>query len=394
MHVSYEELIAYAADETGPSKSAEISAHVTVCSQCAATVINYGVAGNAIRMTVGDTPSPAVLARVYALFPSETQPQRGWLGALSDLFAFPERRAAFAIAITILVLANLCLLGGGTVAYSQNSVTGEMLYPIKTTAENVRLFFALTDSGRVIEQTGLAGERVREIGMLADRQRYDGIPSTTTAYKTHVKGAMDALLAVYKQNVAEGQRLAGVVNQKLNEYTKTMETVAARLPVDLSPSLAASIQSSLSSAIDTSQSTLNTLVQWETNPPGSATAVPTGSPVPSGAATKSPVPAGSKTVASPTATSQTAPTSQQPVTVPTTVPNQTGPTSGVAQPTVTRTPTKAPVPPTVTRTPTKAPVQPTVTPTATQVPVQPTVTPTATDVPGHIRQTTTPTPKK
>ncbi len=335
MHVSYEQLIAYAAEETDIYDSASIAAHVTICPECAATIINYGLAGDAIRMLGAETPSPAVLAQVYALAAPPVVAQPTWLETLSALFMSNGRRFAYATVALVLIAIPLLVLAAGMVSFSQNAVAGDMLYPIKTTVENVQVATAFSDSDKARQEIGLAGVRVEEIQVLADRQQYDRIPDTERMYEGHVQRAMDALHSVFRNNAEEAQRLAQEVNGKLAQYTQTLVIVAQSVPV--------ATQSSLASAVSASSKAISTLAEWQSPPP----VVPSLTPA---AATTRTVPATTKTA--PAATQSAVPSS-----VPTgaATGSQPGPADGATATLAPAGPTTAPPGPTAVAQPTKDP---------------------------------------
>ncbi len=304
-HVHYEDLIAFAADEIASSSSAAIAAHVANCSQCAATIIYFGIAVSAIRIEAFGIPSPAVIAAVYALFAAQTAAQNDWLASVFRFFSFAGQRLANPLTISILVTANVLFFGGAMILLSQDSVTGEILYPVKTTMENLKLAFTWTDVGLTSQQINLAGVRVQEMRVLAERQQYSGLESTSTAYQLHVQRAMDALQSVFRADAAQARQWAAVVNADLDQYAVTLGILMQSLPETIQPSIA--------SAISASAAARHTLVDWQKTPPGSPSPMPSLTAAPSKAVTSSPrpVPTASKPVASRTSAPIISPANRQ-----------------------------------------------------------------------------------
>ncbi len=90
--------------------------------------------------------------------------------AFTNIFSFrqPPRvawaRVAVFVAVAFIVLA---MLGGGTVYASQNSLPGELLYPVKTGFEDVRIFFAGSGAAKAELNLQFAQTRLEEMNKLA-----------------------------------------------------------------------------------------------------------------------------------------------------------------------------------------------------------------------------------
>ncbi len=69
--ISYEHLIAYAADELDEAQSAIVADHIATCADCAATVSRFRVVRATIRADDTETPSADTLVRVQNIFPHE-----------------------------------------------------------------------------------------------------------------------------------------------------------------------------------------------------------------------------------------------------------------------------------------------------------------------------------
>ncbi len=347
-HVAYEDLIAFAAQEASPALSAAIAAHVSGCRRCAATVKYFQLAADSIHELGSEMPSAAVRSKVYGLVaapaPAPAPAPTSWLASLGALFSFPRLRLANATAVVILVLAVLLVGSVGTIAVSQNAVTGEGLYPVKTAMENARVGLEPNDAGRTEQYMNMAGSRVEEIQKLVQRQEFDGIPGTAAAYEVQVKAAIQSLQALFGQDAAQARTVATRVNKTLAEYTGTLQTLINNVPIRIKPALAG--------AVSVSTAALSTLIDLQTPPTivplPAATETPTVSPVPQ--PSDPPVPQPSVTTAPPSPVPTiplpvVAPTVSTPTLEPTAVTPTLAPTLAViGDPLATATPTLGPDP--------------------------------------------------
>ncbi len=363
-HVAYDDLIAFAAQETPPSLSAAIAAHVSGCPRCAATVKYFAVAADSIRALGSELPSSNARAQVYKLASARTPTPSSWLASLGAFFSFPRPGLANATALVILALAVMLVGSVGTIAVSQNAVTGDRLYPVKTAMENAQVGLIPTDAGRTEQYMNMAGSRVAEIRILVQRQEFEGIPSTAAAYQAHVNAAINSLQSLFSQDAAQARTLATKVNATLDRYTSTLEILIDNVPVRIKPALA--------SAVSVSAAAISTLIDLQTPPAvlplPTATETPIASPAP--AATESPVsqPSGMATTPSPV------PSVTAPVVAPTT-----------SVPTLEPTGTSTNEPPTITPT-----LEPTATSTSEPIATMTPTPPNPTDTGGGTDGTTQP----
>ena len=96
----------------------------------------------------------------------------------------------------ILTLAIIAVFGGGSAAMaSQNSIPGDVLYPVKTLTEEVRAAVAVGAERKAELQTKFAAERVKEIDEMLRQNGVDpaGLDVALLRLEEHVSRAADAI---------------------------------------------------------------------------------------------------------------------------------------------------------------------------------------------------------
>jgi hypothetical protein len=112
---------------------------------------------------------------------------RSW----TDIFSFglPRQQvwARFAVAVVIGVIV-ISVLGGSTAYASQSSVPGDVLYPVKTQTEEVRLWMAGDSADKTDLNLDFARTRLFELSQLAIRNS-DKIEMAVKGYRDNLKAA-------------------------------------------------------------------------------------------------------------------------------------------------------------------------------------------------------------
>ena len=101
---------------------------------------------------------------------SETPVRRlnGWVVTITQLFNRKERFRMFASISTIIIAATMLFGGAGATVYAaQDSLPNDVLYPIKTFGENVRLALASNTQSRLQLVLRFCDQRVAEIAGVA-----------------------------------------------------------------------------------------------------------------------------------------------------------------------------------------------------------------------------------
>lgn len=118
-------------------------------------------------------------------------------------------------AVVVAVILALFMIGGSTVTASSNSLPGDVLYPVKTTTEKVRMFFAFGKESRTGLHIKLAERRLGEMELLAGKKR--NVPaSLLEAMHSETERAIDLLGGIEASKKELVSRVVGLTsNQKM-----------------------------------------------------------------------------------------------------------------------------------------------------------------------------------
>jgi hypothetical protein len=131
--------------------------------------------------------------------------------------------------ILIVTLVAALAGGGGTVYASNRALPGDVLYPVKSTVEDLRLVVSDQD-----QHVGLyrryAGTRVQELERLIRSQRVDEVPVALERFERHMQGAMAALDEVSGDDPEQAERLALELRQDLAFYRAELNRLVESTP--------------------------------------------------------------------------------------------------------------------------------------------------------------------
>ena len=88
--------------------------------------------------------------------------------------------------MAIAVVLLLFVAGGSTVAASNDSLPGDLLYPVKTGVEQVRMWFATTDTGKARLHAQFANRRIEEIIRIIEKDKPDKVPGLVERLVDHL----------------------------------------------------------------------------------------------------------------------------------------------------------------------------------------------------------------
>jgi hypothetical protein len=143
------------------------------------------------------------------------KPSRSFGDILS--LGIPRRLAPVRIAVSVIVIITVVsLLGGGTAYASQDSLPGEILYPVKTAAEDARLFFAGGSTAKAGLNLQFAQTRLEELDKLASSNQ-PGIELAVNKY--------------YKNLTAAAGQVSGITDSStlMSELEKALAEIAIQL---------------------------------------------------------------------------------------------------------------------------------------------------------------------
>lgn len=145
---------------------------------------------------------------------------------LRKYFDYPRRR--FAMNLLLILATLLSLFGGvGAVYASDNSVPGDMLYPVKTLVEDARLILANNESD-INLLLDFLDERVEEIRTLLDQNEPDKLLTAVDGYAYRFQQLEMSMQQFRAENLLEGDTLNARVNVRLQEQVNMMEGFALK----------------------------------------------------------------------------------------------------------------------------------------------------------------------
>ncbi len=118
-------------------------------------------------------------------------PEQEKMRPSTNIFSYglPQHFAWARIPISIFIaVIFLTTIAGGTAYASQNSLPGELLYPVKTTTEDVRLFLASNPSMKTDLNLQFAQHRLEEMSQLANKDQSETI-SAVDGYRDNLESA-------------------------------------------------------------------------------------------------------------------------------------------------------------------------------------------------------------
>ena len=178
-------------------------------------------------------PSPAFKVRARVQLMEQIHAKRAvtkwpWFRYTGQMKPVPYKKRFNMVAIIIAVVLAVSALGGGTVYASQDSLPGDVLYPVKLGTEQARLVLATNDVDKAELYLTFAGSRVEEMAAMAERGRPEDVDIAVNGYD----GAI--AMAIGKLEEASGKGLdiadiselvASATSKHLSALDKVMDIV-------------------------------------------------------------------------------------------------------------------------------------------------------------------------
>ncbi|MBF8304223.1 MAG: hypothetical protein HW399_598 [Dehalococcoidia bacterium] len=139
------------------------------------------------------------------------------------------------------------LLGGGTIAFANNSLPDQPLYSVKAATEDVQLALAPNDMYRARMEMDLMDRRTDEIAELAKQNRFIGIERANQRLARHLD-RFAAITANQEDNHTQARaELEALLERKAARHQAVLEGTLGRLPEPARPQLRNSIERSKAS---------------------------------------------------------------------------------------------------------------------------------------------------
>ncbi len=183
------------------------------------------------------SPSPTFKARARARLLAQIHAQRPVTKGrrLRYISWTPRERRFSMVAIVIAIIVALAAIGGGTVYASQDALPGDVLYPVKTTIEDARLFFAFSDEAKAGTYLAIAGTRLDELSRLpGERSRF--VERLMERYRYNLERGLDFA----EQRIEQGGNASGLLarfQERLAHHQEVLQTVYEQVPEEAQPAI-------------------------------------------------------------------------------------------------------------------------------------------------------------
>ena len=157
------------------------------------------------------------------------QRHNGWFYKISNqsIFSQKERTPMYAIFVSVFVALALFFGGAGATAYAaQDSLPGDILYPLKTATEDLRLSLSLDAEGDLSLYQQFTQQRVNEISALASRGRYDDITQAASRFGSQYQQASLIVDALSNKDSALAAQLSQSFNKSMSSQEATLNTIS------------------------------------------------------------------------------------------------------------------------------------------------------------------------
>ncbi len=139
--------------------------------------------------------------------------------SITDRFSFgmpPQLAWARVAVLVVVIIIFVSMMAGGTVYASQDSLPGDMLYPVKTGTEDARLLIAGSNSAKVDLNMKFANTRIIEINEIATRDENKS-DLALEGYRGNLDAARRQILKTSDTSV-----LLGLLDRAMEQVHKQM----------------------------------------------------------------------------------------------------------------------------------------------------------------------------
>lgn len=242
----------------------------------------------ALRDEPDALPSSAARARMRArvmddlLAEGEASPaqpayRNGYHAAAGSLLAFPTQsrsrwfdlgRRAAAIAAAFALLIGTA--GVGTVSAARDSLPGDLLYSVKTAAEQAQVALTFSDAERATVYMALAERRLWELSRAAETGKTEAASQIAEAYDRHLAGA--ASFATRAAIEGKSPLSASQVEDQVARQQQALQELVKRAPEPVQDAVAVALGAANQAASQLSQTVK--APPRQASPPVSASAEP------------------------------------------------------------------------------------------------------------------------
>ncbi len=131
-------------------------------------------------------------------------------------------RPAFAITFSVIILVS-CFATVGAIGASQNSLPGDLLYPVKTTLEKTQFTFTSDTANRTRLSIKFANQRMDEFNQLIERpQKKGNIQKTVKNFTEQLVNVQQEINSLKEKNAEKAAEVAKIINAQTSFYEDTL----------------------------------------------------------------------------------------------------------------------------------------------------------------------------
>lgn len=143
---------------------------------------------------------------------------------------------------TILVLAG-SLVTAGTVYASKAALPGDVLYPVKLSIEDARLWFS-DDAEDVLLATHFVQVRMEEIQALIDSSREEDLDVAVNQLSERIVASTESLAAVARDDPERAAQLSFLLEEEFSAHTEVLTSQLGTVPAQAKPAIENAINAS------------------------------------------------------------------------------------------------------------------------------------------------------
>jgi hypothetical protein len=149
----------------------------------------------------------------------------------SQTSLIPQKRRFSMIAIIVAAILAVSALGGGTAYASQDSLPGDVLYPVKLGTEQARLMLTANDVAKAELALSFAETRVEEMTALAERGRPENLNLALAKYDNAVTMAIAKIEEASSKGLATANTSA-LVAEATAKHLSVLDRVYDKVPAE------------------------------------------------------------------------------------------------------------------------------------------------------------------
>ncbi len=160
-----------------------------------------------------------------------------WFRYNSQVKPIPYRRRFSMASVILVIILTVSALGGGTVYAAQDSLPGEVLYPVKLGTEQVRMMLPGDDVVKAERALSFAKRRVGEIEALAEKERPQYLGLGVEGYDDALNMTLARIERAGDRGLATGNITARVA-EATTKHLSVLDTVYDMVPPEAKAAIA------------------------------------------------------------------------------------------------------------------------------------------------------------